>query len=68
MSADRKQAAAKLCEIRQKLGMTQPDFSALLGVTLSTYRKYEQAVRQPPESVLKLASIAVTNPELVASV
>ena len=60
-------AATHLRSHRSRAKMTQPAFAKLLGVPLSTYRNYEQYITETPPPVLKLASIAATNPELVSA-
>jgi DNA-binding transcriptional regulator YiaG len=60
-------AATRLRKLRNKAAMTQKSFAKLLGIPLSTYRNYEQYVTETPSPVLKLASIAATNPELVSA-
>ncbi|MGE9267724.1 MAG: helix-turn-helix domain-containing protein [Verrucomicrobiales bacterium] len=60
-------AATQLREARSRSGMTQKDFAELLGVPLSSYRKYEQYLVRPPQPVLKLSAIAARSPELIPS-
>lgn len=56
-----------LKERRNKLCMNQADFAELLGVSLSTYRKYEQGVRTTPEAVIKLVNLSAIDSELLQS-
>ena len=47
--------------IRDQLKMTQNDFAKLLGVGERTVRRWEKNDQNVPESVLKLAKLAVKN-------
>lgn len=64
------EGVAELKKCRHETGdgvMTQKDFSALLGIPLSTYRKYEQHESRIPVPVLKLAKIASRDIGLIPS-
>ena len=51
--------------IRQRLGMTQPEFSALLGIPIATLRKWEIGPSLPSGAARTLLLLAETHPDLV---
>jgi putative transcriptional regulator len=50
---------------RQKLGLSQSKFAALLGVSLRTLHHWEQGTRKPSGAAQVLLKIAGTHPEIV---
>ena len=56
---------------RQKSGLTQTQFAALLGVSARTLQEWEQGRRQPSRAAQTLIKVAMAHPnvlrELVAS-
>ena len=51
--------------IRSRLGLTQEEFSTLLGVPVSTLRNWEQGHREPAGAAKVLLRIAAKHPEIV---
>jgi len=51
--------------IRQKVGLPQTTFAAVLGVSVSGLRKWEQGQRQPHGAALTLLNIMDREPEAV---
>jgi putative transcriptional regulator len=51
--------------IRQRLGMTQPEFSALLGIPVATLRKWEIGPSLPSGAARTLLLLAERHPDLV---
>ncbi|AFL74896.1 helix-turn-helix domain-containing protein [Thiocystis violascens] len=49
--------------IRQRMGLTQDAFAALLGVSPRTLEGWEQGRRQPRGSALALLRVAANHPE-----
>ena len=47
------EAGARLIAIRTKLGFTQPDFAADLGLSYRAYGNYERGEREMPTAVLR---------------
>lgn len=52
-------------QIRQRLGMTQEQFSARFHVPLGTLRDWEQGVREPDSAARTLLRVIDKNPEAV---
>lgn len=52
-------------ELRDKLNLTQDEFSALLGVSKRTYCNWEYGKREMPPIAKKLLRIAKKNPKLL---
>ena len=50
---------------RKRMGMTQPAFSAVFGVSLPTLRKWEQHVRRPQGPARVLLHVIEREPEAV---
>ena len=65
MRATAWEAKTEAARIRQRLGMTQPEFSALLGIPVATLRKWEIGPCQPSGAARTLLLLAEENPELV---
>ena len=59
---DQKTEAAR---IRHRLGMTQPEFAALLGIPIATLRKWEIGPSQPSGAARTLLLLAEKHPDLV---
>ncbi len=51
--------------IRRRLGMTQPEFARLIGVSVATLRNWEQGRRQPHGPARALLKVAAKNPKAV---
>ena len=51
--------------IRKDLGLSQSEFSLLIGVSTSTLQNWEQGRRQPEGPARALLRIAASNPEAV---
>lgn len=58
--------AVRVKEVRQKLHMAQDDFAALMGVSVSGLRKWEQGARRPSGAALTLLEVMDREPEAVA--
>ncbi len=52
-------------EIRQKYGMTQEQFSQLLGVSLRTFQNWEQGRREPEGPAKVLLQVAAKHPDAI---
>ncbi len=59
---DRQQVPA----IRAKAGLTQEEFSAQIGVSVSTLRNWEQGRRQPEGPARVLLAMLARDPEIVS--
>ena len=55
-------------EARQKLGLSQADFAAMLGVSVRTLQDWEQGRRQPSGAAKALLKVAVAAPQTVRKV
>ena len=55
-------------EARQKTGLSQSQFAALLGVSVRTLQGWEQGRKQPSGAARTLLSIARTNPKALLAV
>jgi putative transcriptional regulator len=55
-------------EARQKTGLSQAKFAALLGVSVRTLQGWEQGRKQPSGAARTLLAIARTNPKAVLAV
>lgn len=55
-------------EARIKLGQSQTDFAAMLGVSVRTLQDWEQGRREPSGAAKALLQIAVAAPETVRKV
>ncbi len=53
--------------IRAKLGVSQPEFALMIGVSVATLRNWEQGRRTPDGPALALLRVAAKNPEAVAA-
>jgi len=52
-------------QIRAKLGLTQTDFAALIGISVKTLQNWEQGRRQPEGPARALLLVAAWRPEVV---
>ncbi|MDE2420138.1 MAG: helix-turn-helix domain-containing protein [Gammaproteobacteria bacterium] len=50
---------------RQKTGLTQSSFAALLGVSKRTLQEWEQARKTPSKAAQSLIKIAIKHPEIL---
>ncbi len=57
------EVAAHIPEIREKISMTQEEFSETFGFSLSVLRKWEQGTRVPTGAAMALLTIIDRNPE-----
>ena len=55
-------------EARQKTGLSQSQFAALLGVSVRTLQGWEQERKQPSGAARTLLAIASTNPRALLAV
>lgn len=55
-------------EARERTGMSQSQFAALLGVSVRTIQGWEQGRKQPSGAARTLLTIARTNPEALLAV
>ena len=53
-------------EIRYKLGQSQTEFAAMMGVTVPTVQSWEDGKRLPDGPALALLRVAAKNPKIVA--
>ena len=60
-------APADVRAIRDRLGLTQPDFALMIGVSVATLRNWEQGRRSPRGPARALLKVASENPEAVVS-
>ena len=58
-------SAARIRSIRGRLNVSQPVFAKLLYVTKDTAAKWEQGVRKPSGSALRLLEIAEKRPDVL---
>ena len=57
-----------ISEIRERTGLSQSQFSALLGVSVRTLQEWEQGRRAPSGAARTLLMIAAKNPRAVVDV
>ncbi len=55
-------------KIRKNMGLTQKQFSVLMGIKIATLRNWEQKRRKPESSARLLLRIAAKHPDVVMSV
>jgi putative transcriptional regulator len=60
--------ASPVIEARQKTGLSQSQFAALLGVSVRTLQGWEQGRKQPSGAARTLLAIASVNPKAVLAV
>ena len=51
--------------IRSKLGLSQGDFAAMIGVSVATLQNWEQGRRRPEGPAQALLKVAASNPQAV---
>ena len=54
-----------IAEARFKSGLTQAQFSALMGVSLRTLQDWEQGRREPSGAAKTLIKVAITHPDIL---
>lgn len=54
--------------IRERTGLTQPKFAALLGVSVRTLQEWEQGRRAPSGAARTLLMVAAKNPQALLEV
>jgi len=54
--------SAEIRAVREALGMSQPVFASVLSVSVSAVRAWEQGLRQPNGTALRLIAILRENP------
>lgn len=59
--------ARMVANLRKKLGLSQTDFAAALGVSVSTLSKWETGDRSPDAAAAKLLRILQQNPEYITA-
>ena len=60
--------SSSVIEARNKTGLSQSQFAALLGVSVRTLQGWEQGRKQPSGAARTLLAIASTNPKAVLAV
>jgi len=55
-------------EARQKVGLSQPQFAELLGVSVRTLQDWEQGRRKPSRAAISLIQIAKQRPDVLREV
>lgn len=60
-------AAADVKAIRHQLGLTQPEFALMIGVSVATLRNWEQGRRTPEGPARALLKVAAENPKAVVA-
>lgn len=60
--------SSPIIEARQKTGLSQSQFAALLGVSVRTLQGWEQGRKQPSGAARTLLAIASVNPKALVAV
>lgn len=60
--------SSPVMEARKKMGLSQSQFAALLGVSVRTLQEWEQGRKQPSGAARTLLAIASTNPKALLAV
>ena len=60
--------SSPVVEARQRTGLSQSQFAALMGVSVRTLQGWEQGRKQPSGAALTLIAIASTNPKALLAV
>ena len=60
-----KYAEADARAVRQRYGLSQPKFAALMGISVATLRNWEQGRRQPEGSARVLLRVVAHHPKVV---
>lgn len=63
-----KVVSSPVIEARKKIGLSQSQFAALIGVSVRTLQGWEQGRKQPSGAARTLLAIASTNPKAVLAV
>lgn len=58
-------AANDMVRVRGKLGLSQPKFAALLGISENTLQNWEQGRRQPTGPAKVLLKVAARHPRVI---
>jgi putative transcriptional regulator len=64
----RLKAKADIVKVRGKLGLSQPKFASLLGISRGTLQNWEQGRRSPTGPARVLLKIATRHPEILLEV
>jgi putative transcriptional regulator len=56
---------AQVRKIRTRLGLSQPEFAFMIGVSVATLQNWEQGRRRPDGPARALLRVAATHPEAV---
>ena len=59
---------ANITKTRKNLGLSQPEFAALMGISPATLKNWEQGRRKPEGPARVLLQVAAANPEAVWNV
>jgi putative transcriptional regulator len=54
-----------VASLRERFGLSQPKFAALMGISVGTLRNWEQGRRRPEGPARVLLRVAAQNPEAV---
>lgn len=54
-----------ILDIRRSFHMTREQFSAAIGVSLSTYANWEQGRRKPTAAAVALLTLVARNPQII---
>lgn len=57
--------AARIAEVRSRIGASQPVFAGMLNVSASTVRAWERGAREPDGPTLRLLEVAEEHPEVL---
>lgn len=68
MKAGKTQVVSPAFEARERTGLSQSQFAALLGVSVRTLQGWEQGRKQPSGAARTLLQIARTNPKALLAV
>lgn len=60
--------SADIRSLRERFGLSQPKFAALIGVSVATLRNWEQGRRRPEGSARVLLRVVERHPEAVLAV
>jgi len=58
---------AEIRKVRVRLGLSQPEFAEFLCTSVGTVRSWEQGLRKPQSSALRLLAIAKAKPAVLLS-
>ena len=56
-----------IAKVRDKLGLSQSKFAAVLGISADTLQNWEQGRRRPSQAALRLLQLLRTQPVLVCA-